>query len=498
MRKEELNEFKEFIYGIEEEKQDLVNRFFASIKQRCLLSKVDNKKIKQDFMKALLYYHKKEYPLEDALALIDPIYLGGFYARTANNWFPLEDSGKIYPMSMEHGKMAIFRLSAYLKEDVVPEILQMALTFTIKRFPTFATTVKKGVFWHYLDTTKGHFSIYEEMEEPCQPLKVSRSGSSSFRVIYFQNRISVEFFHVLTDGKGGMVFLNALVCEYLRLLGVNISVKEGLWDINDTPTLKEVVNEFDMVEHSENASGLINKRSLQMNGKLTDTRPNQIIHFKMNYRDLKKASTKYNVTITAFVLSLMFIAIKSSIDHLKGDVTIQVPINMRKFYQSETVRNFTLYCGIRLDLQQITTLEEITKLVMEQLIAKGSKEKMGEMLTATNRLVNAIRFVPRIIKMPFANRLYGFLGDQAFTSTLSNIGLVKLPEEYNKYIDSMDFVLGTAPNNRAICGLITYNETSTLSISKTTKDPSFEDSIYRLLKEEEIDVKIEGSHVYGN
>ena len=70
---------------------------------------------------------------------------------------------------MRHGRMAVFRLSAYLKEPVAPALLQMALTFTIKRFPSFATTVKKGFFWHYLDTAKRRYAIEPEVEMPCKP-----------------------------------------------------------------------------------------------------------------------------------------------------------------------------------------------------------------------------------------------------------------------------------------------------------------------------------------
>lgn len=90
--------------------------------------------------------------------------------------------------------MSVFRLSVYLKQSVVPELLQMALSFTIKRFPSFTTTLKRAFFWHYLDTTKRRFSVEQESGIPCQALKVALSGSQSFRVLYYNNRISVEFF----------------------------------------------------------------------------------------------------------------------------------------------------------------------------------------------------------------------------------------------------------------------------------------------------------------
>ena len=188
--------FIEYMNGLNETKKSLVEAFFSKVEQRCLISRSEKKKIISDFENAIIYYHDKGYELNRILELLDPVNLGGFYARPSLLWFPLDDSAKIYPMSLEHDNMPLFRLSAYLVDNVVPELLQMALTFTIKRFPCFATTLKKGIFWHYLDTTKRRFTINEENDVPCQPLKVSRSGSQTFRVVYYQNRISIEFFRL--------------------------------------------------------------------------------------------------------------------------------------------------------------------------------------------------------------------------------------------------------------------------------------------------------------
>lgn len=498
MKKKQVNSFIEFKGSLSETDIELLNSFYNGFYQRCLVSKSDIKKIMIDFENAILYYASKGFSLEKALKLLDPSNLGGFYARPSLLWFPLDDSAKIYPMSLEHDRMPVFRLSAYMASDVVPELLQMALTFTIKRYPSFATTLKKGVFWHYLDTTKRRFVVQEEVDVACRPLKIGRSGSQSFRVIYYKNRISVEFFHVLTDGAGGMEFLKSLLSEYIRLLGADIKDLGSIWNVNDTPEIEETTNEFARVKHSESTSGLINKHVLQMNGKLTRIKPNQIIHFKMNSLVLKEIAKKYNTTVTVYLLAVMFLAIKSATDSLEGDVSVQVPVNMRKFYSSKTVRNFAMYCSIKLNIKDIKQIEDLAAEINSQLIEKANKEKMSEMVTSTNKLVRSIRLIPLFIKLPIAKKLYGFLGDQAFTSTLSNLGVIDMPKEYEKYILSMDFVLGTAPNNRAICGLVTYNNISTLSISKMTKDPTFEEKFYELLLSEGLEVEVEGSDVYEN
>lgn len=49
-------------------------------------------------------------------------------------------------------------------------------------------------------------------------------------MIYRGKRIGVEFFHALTDGTGGMVFLKTLIGEYLRLKGVDFLYGDGVLD----------------------------------------------------------------------------------------------------------------------------------------------------------------------------------------------------------------------------------------------------------------------------
>ncbi|HOA55598.1 MAG TPA: hypothetical protein PKG75_08170 [Clostridiales bacterium] len=140
--------------------------FFDDLLRRITLPAKEKNALIEDFAKALKFYAASGLSVDEALERLDAKNLGGFYSRPSNTWYPLDNAAKIYPFAMKHDYMSVFRISAYLKEDVVPEILQMALTFTIKRFPSFATTVKKGFFWHYLDTTKRRYIVEPETGVP--------------------------------------------------------------------------------------------------------------------------------------------------------------------------------------------------------------------------------------------------------------------------------------------------------------------------------------------
>lgn len=488
-------EFLAFTERLAEHEKLQIKEFFNKFDLNFLLNKNDIKKFRLDFEKAIIYLYNNGVSIREILSRLSLSNLAGFYARPSIIWFPLDDAAKIYPVSMEHGQQQIFRISMYLKEQVHPELLQVALHFTIKRFPSFAATLKKGFFWHYLDGSKRHFSIKEETSYPCKPMKISRTGSMSIRIIYYNNRISAEFFHVVTDGTGATTFLKALVKEYLRLNGVE-SEYGDIWNINDTPVLEEFENAFKKVEKAKHSSGFIGKSAVQLGGRMARKRPCRLLHFKMDAEKLHQVAKSNDASISSYLLALLFYACRSATDLLDGDINIQVPVNMRKYYPSKTMGNFSMYCGIRIPIEQIGDKKSLISEISTQLAEKSAKEKMHEMITSAVNIVSSIRYIPLAVKQPIAKMIFGFLGEKVYTTTFSNLGVVKVPEQLAKHIDSMDFCLGAHVTNRLVSTAITINNTTTLTISKMTNDPAFEEKLYQLLTDDGIAVSVEGSDYY--
>lgn len=495
MRKRKVNEFTEYLNHLNADDVQKVKAFMVNFKQHMNLPLSEEKKLRKDLKGALMYYNAIGVSVTEALRRLDNENLGGFYARPPLLYYALDDAAKIYPLSMKHGFQAVFRLSANLYDEVVPQLLQIALTFTIKRFPRFATTLKKGFFWHYLDANKQRYGIEKEEHLPCRPIKVATTGSKSFRVLYYKNRISVEFFHSLTDGKGGIVFLQTLLDTYLRLFGVEGHKHPSVLDINAAPLPEEDANQFKRTTVTKR-SGFKEKRALQMSGKIESIRPTQILHFRLDAKELAKTAKSYDVTITTYVLALILLASRFATDAKEGDIAIQVPVDLRKYYESKTLANFSLYGGIRIPITSITTMEQLLPLVKEQLVTATSHEKMSEMMYSAHRMNKDVRGFPLFLKSPIAKLAYGLMGEAIFTTTLSNLGVVSAPDYFSDYIESYDFVLGPPEVNRAALTLITYNNIATLTITKSTKDPSFEEEIHRLLTKDGLDITIEGSAVY--
>ncbi len=486
--------FNTFYKSLEDQDRQRVDSYARAYREHMEIGAHEQRLILEDAKAALMYLVSSGVSVEDATKRLSSENLGGFYAHQAMSWYPLDDAAKIYPLSMKFGKMPIFRLSCYLNDDVVPEILQMALSFTIKRFPSFATIVRKGIFWHYLDSVKRRFPIMQDKGIPCQPLKITAVGAQSFRVLYYKNRISAEFFHVLTDGTGGMTFLKALVSEYLHLLGAPKTI-----DIDSPAPLSELSNDFErLCPNTRKKAGFAGPAALQMSGRLSKQTPCKVIQLVYDTKTLLDLTHKMGVTVTSFVLSLMFMANRSATEVAgKGKIQIQVPVNMRKFFpQSSTVRNFAMYCSIDLPPEEVDDVGRVAGEVAEQLKSKATFEELSKMMTQARKLVRALRLVPIAIKSPVAKIVYGFLGDSRFSNTLSNLGVVKVPKEIQPYIQGFDFVLGTCVVSRASCSMVSFGDNTTLSISKITKDPSFEERIIALSNTLGLNPKVTETSIY--
>lgn len=490
--------YSTYFLSLEYEDQERLKHFFAELDNRLYVLGKDKKKIKYDFERAFVEYDRMNISLDRAFELLDLSNLGGFYSRNPDFWLPLDEVGKSYTQFLDRYNMAVFREAFYLKERIRPEILQMALNFTIKRFPYFAMSVKKGFFWHYLDSIRRRFAVEKEGPLPVQRIPLAVSGSKTFRVLFYENRLSVEFFHCMTDGTGAKEFLKSLTLTYLRLLDKKIAPSDLVIESNSLVDDEEFENEFLKVKRVNTPSGYVNKKALQLSGPLSRRKPCRTLHFRMNTDALKAVAKKYEVGLTAYVATALFFACKGATDSLNGEISITLPVNMRKCYPSKTLRNFSLYTSLRTPINEIRDFGKVCKDVYGKLKSQTNAEVMLEMAGATAGIMSNIRYLPLPLKVFGTKTLYSIFGDNIFTVPFSNLGICELPEDMAKEIVGMDFVLGTSFFNRAQTSAVTVNGVTCLSISKYTSDPSFEERLYDIFKNDGLEITVEGSEYSGS
>ena len=120
----------------------------------------------------------------------------------------------------------MFRITATLKEEVRPELLQRALEDVLPHFEGFQVKLKRGFFWYYFESNKRTPLIERESGYPCRYIDPKSNQLYLFRVSYYGARINLEVFHAVTDGMGAVNFLKELTAGYLEL---KRGAEAGMW-----------------------------------------------------------------------------------------------------------------------------------------------------------------------------------------------------------------------------------------------------------------------------
>ena len=419
--------------------------------------------------------------------------------KPTKNWFRLDNAGKLYPAIKNSRWTSLFRMSVALNEPVDPVALQQAVNDILPRFPSFAVRIRMGLFWYYLEENTAPFSILRDEGHPCIRMRWKENGGYLFRVLYHDRRISIEVFHAIADGSGGIVFLKTLAAQYLRRRGLFIPSTDGVLDIDEPPEKEEVEDAY-----SRLPAGYKAKRKEIRAYHLPATR--EIYHTlhltvaRISVEALKKAAKAYGVTITEYLTAVMIFVIYRVQQSGKRDkaspVKVSVPVNMRGFFPSKTLRNFSFFINPGIDPRMGSyAFEEVLRLshyymryhLNEKFLAAGIATNVA---SERNPL---IRVCPLFLKNLIINGIFKRVGESGVSATLTNLGAMALPKEMLPHIAHVEVILGGASTGRCNCAAISLGDEMTLAFSRNIRESTLERELLRFLVNAGIPVLVESN-----
>lgn len=494
-RKNSITEIESLKYDLSDEEIKKLDSFFDEIKEHLSPTPNERDALLYHFVDAFDYYLKTGLSVEEICERLHWHNIQDYYKSQERIVYPLDNAGTVYPLGLRHGEMSVYRISCTLKKEVIPEVLQMALDFSLKRFPTFASVIKSGVFWHYLERHNSAIEIEEERELPCKPFSLEIRSNQSFRLLYYKRRISIEMFHAISDGMGTLTFFKSILGEYFKLLGKEMEYSESLLDINEEVQEGELVNEYKNMDPSIKPRGLNTKRSVQLPGKYSSIVPNQIIHFSLKEEQVKQLAKQYHTSVTGYVISVLFWAAKQYVKE-EGNFHIQIPVNVRKLHQKNTLRNYVIIVMIKAALKEIKDRQSLVDSINQQLHEATQENRINEIVQYSNTLRNALDYIPIFIKVIFAKLIFDYIANSATGLELSNLGLVEMPESIRDDIDYFDFVIIPGKPNKHNASLVSYGDKVRLTITKIIREDYFENAIFRILQEDGLSIELEGNEKY--
>ena len=402
-------------------------------------------------------------------------------------WFKLDNAAKIFPPVSNKKDPKVFRFVCVLKENIDKDILQESVQEALNFFPNFRSILKKGFFWHYLETTDFNPIIKEEKKDICSPIYNKKKKKLLFRVNYYKNRINLEVYHALTDGTGALEFLKTIVHIYISK---KYNIEEFNFDYDASLNEKSSDSFNKYYKFQLNKIEKSNKVYRIKGEKLDKIR---VINGCMNTKDLVDLAHKYNTTLTGLIVSIYILAIKENMN-LKDEnkyICIDIPVNLRKYFKSQTARNF--FSVIKLKYNGSDNLEDIIKYVDKNLKKGLKKDNLFKTMNkyATFEHNFLIRLIPLFIKNFILKIIIKFVKT---TSTVTNLGIIKVDDSIKDYIDSFEVYVSTDKMQISMCS---YLDKLNISFSSIFDSMDIIKNFYRKLSSFGIDIIITTNKIEG-
>lgn len=402
-------------------------------------------------------------------------------------WYPLDNAAQIFPLVSKKRDTNSFRFSAVLKEEVDPILLKEALKETLHRFPTFSVRLKKGVFWYYLEQNDKDVIIREENPYFCESNDYTLQNDYLFNLSYYQKRIVIEIFHGLSDGNGGIEFFKSILYNYLILKNIDIKNSGEVLTEDVEELIDESQDSFKFNYQNKTKASGKEENAYKIEGKVHNHKWVDCIQAIMDTNSLREVSKQYSCTITQFISAILLYNIYHQFyiyDNSNKPIRLFIPVNVRKYFSSKTLRNFALFIRTSSKFQGDISLEAVIKHVQETFEEELSKERMLSRIKTNIKLEKNIfvRFMILPLKTLIVRSVYKIIGTGANTLSFSNIGKVELPQEMNEHIDRIDFANGASNDAKINATLISYNNKSILTFSSVLIERQLQFSVINMLQ----------------
>ena len=420
-------------------------------------------------------------------------------SKKRDTWYKLDLSANVYPTLQRKNFSSVYRISITLKETIQPDLLQKAVDMTLPRFPTFKAALRKGVFWRYLEPNDrpGPF-VQPDIQNPCMHMNFRADNRYLIRIYYYQKRISLEVFHSLSDGSGALCLLRTITAVYLRLLGHEIPDGMGVLNIEEEPSPEELEDAYMKYASAKICPPRRQERAYRVRGTLEPLNTLNIVCGVIPVDQLLRVTRQHKVSVTEYLNAVLLYALmqKQKSDHVLHEkpLKLALPVNLRNFFPSETLRNFItmVYPSIDPRMGDYTFEDILTQVHHYMRYYINNKFLNADITTnAVTQKNPLIRVVPLFVKDFVVKSFYIRVQDCQSSAGLTNLGVIRLSDELAQHVERFDVLMGQPFSARTNCAIISYQNTLTINFASCIVETDVERFFFRKLVEDGIHVKIE-------
>jgi NRPS condensation-like uncharacterized protein len=360
--------------------------------------------------------------------------------------------------------------------------------------------MRRGFFWYYLEKNDHPAPpVLPDIQNPCHRIRWHENNRFLFRVYYYEGKISIDFYHALSDAYGASRFLATLAAQYLRLLGHEIPPGESVLDINEPASSEELEDSFVRFASSKAKNKTHNSFVYHAKGERLPAHTMNITTGYIPVDILHAKAKSYGVTITEFLSSVLLDVMyhkQLNEKRKQKDVCVQIPVNLRNTFPSITLRNFSLCYSARINPNMGEyTFEEILRQVSLYLRYINNPKELNTMMSANLKLETNpfMRSIPLFLKNIGVGLAYQMIGEKKISIMLSNFGVARLPAEMEPFVERFILMTGPGRVNGARWAAVSYQNTLALTAANIYKESDMERELFTRLVKMGIPVKIESN-----
>ena len=367
---------------------------------------------------------------------------------THENHFELDSVAQFYAAAISDTCPGTFSISARLKENVNPEILQKAVNDLTRRLPFVNGQLQGRFFRQYIEILNSPPQIMPVKDIASFGRCHKKGRDSLLRVLYGAKHFTVETTHIVCDGRSLTKITTALLARYYELLGITAG-KNEIIDFAGKMQPEEIENAFERHVADFNPKEVQNifmrYSAAQKENKIKeayhfgDSCPavSRIVSKKCDAAKLKTAAKAHGATVSEFILAHIFIMIAEERKRHGSTkpIAVMLPVDYRTFFPSETLTNFAM--GKVIHMPETDEFSAMLRQIKSQFEAIDANYVSDDIVGFT-KILRLTKFIP----LPIKKRLFKAMKRSAsagHTTTFSNLGLVKLPAEIEVHLEALEF-----------------------------------------------------------
>jgi hypothetical protein len=426
---------------------------------------------------------------------------------TRHPGFALDSAALIYPPILSNRISGYYRIQASLDAPVDIPMLQAALDAVRPRFPYFQTELRKGAFWYFFEENHTPNTVVMDSQFPMQKVPTKEPGGYLYRVRASASMISMEVCHILTDGYGALIFFRSLLAEYYRLQGITTVYDDTVFAPGGSPSTGEWEDAFSRIAKPGTPNPLRGRAAWHLPGRLLPIHTMRVTTGTLSLAAALAKAREHGATLTVY-LSAVFLAALQDVQDAdvrnrprrnRKQLRLQIPANLRAFFPSSTLRNFSLYALPELDtrLGHYEFGEILTRIKATMALAFTPKEFRKTITRNVMATKNPLlRSLPLPVKNIIMRTLYKGLGENQYSSMSTNLGPARMPTSFAQRILRVDLILPSTPGLRTVAGIVSHGEALSISLGSIIARRDLERLFFTRLVKDGLRVKLASNTIH--